>query len=112
MNSSHDFSERIEQELSLARRAEKEGNAGKVRVCCRRAAGYAIMRYLLSHPSPDWGSTALSQLEALGVSPDMPDDIRHAARRLTARISVSFSYEPSFDPLRDACLIIGFLGRD
>jgi hypothetical protein len=46
------YQEEIQKELARAQAALEAKNEGKVRVCCRRAAGLAIRRWLASQPEP------------------------------------------------------------
>ncbi len=97
--------ERIGREIAAARQAAREGNAGKARVCSRRAAGAAIAGYLALHPGIDWGSDALGRLQRLKDLEAFPGDIRAAAGRLTTRITENFQYPSPADPVADASLI-------
>ena len=100
------FIERIEHELATARIALTAGNDGKTRVCARRAAGQAITWFCSKYPRPDWRTDAMSQLRHLQEDESFPPNVRDAAVRLTTRISESFTYPSSTDPIADARIIV------
>ena len=100
------YFEQIEKEFSTAREAMEIGNAGKARVCARRAAGQAITWFLETHVRPRWGSDALSQLTHLKDEQAFPEEIRNAAIRLTTKVSDRFTYPFTAEPIEDARLII------
>src|SRR5882762_4523447 len=93
------FFERIEQEFSMARNALEAGNAGKARVCARRAAGQALTWLCTKYPRPGWSSDALSQLLHLKDDPAFPEAVRDAALRLTTKVSEKIDYPFSTDPI-------------
>ncbi len=103
------YLELIEKEFSASRAALGEGNTGRVRVCARRAAGHAIAWLLSAEPRADWGTDAMRQLQHLRDDAEFPAEVRDAARRLTAKVTESFSYPDGADPLVDAGLIIHHL---
>ena len=100
------YFDQIDKEFATAREAMNAGNAGKARVCARRAAGQAISWFLTKHTRPSWGLDALSQLTHLKDDQVFPEEIRNAAIRLTTRISDRFTYPFTADPIEDAQLII------
>jgi hypothetical protein len=106
MPTKESFIESIEKELLTGKEAQSAGNSGKARVCARRAAGQAITWFLSRHPHPDWGADALSQLKHLKDDPNVSQECRDAAARLSARVSEDFTYPFSSDPLEDAGIII------
>ena len=101
--------ELIEKEFTAARAALAQGNDGRVRVCARRASGHAIAWFLAGERRTGWGSDAMRQLQQLRDDAEFPDGVRDAARRLTTKISVNFSYPDGADPLADANVIIRHL---
>lgn len=98
----------IENEISMAKKALEEGNAGKARVCARRAAGIAISYWLESHPEINWGESAISLLNNLKEYRQMPDKIREAAIRLTTSVKNKNLTEFTEDPLQDSSIIIKY----
>ncbi|HUL44171.1 MAG TPA: hypothetical protein VLY03_07435 [Bacteroidota bacterium] len=98
--------ESIQHELETAREALDAGNNGKVRVCARRAVGHAISWMLTRFPKPGWPADAMGRIHLLSGDPSLPDEVRHAALRLTRHIDEHFGYAPASDPLADARLII------
>lgn len=111
MPSKEFFFEQIEKEFSAAREALKIGNDGKARVCARRAAGQAITWFLSKFPKKGWGTDAMSQLQSLKDDDSFPQEVRHAAERLTTKVSDRFNYQFSTDPIHDAQIIIQHIER-
>ena len=106
MTEGEQYLTQAERELNAASAARTGGNAGKMRVCARRAAGAAITWLLLRHPCPGWGTDAVTQLLHLQNDPGFSQEARDAAKRLTLRISADFTYPSSGDPIEDARAII------
>ena len=103
----------IEKELFQAAQAAKEENSGMVRVCARRAAGIAIRFWLQQHPRKFWGTDAMNQLRNVHLDQGVPQGVRSAARRLTARITPEFESPYKTDPVEDSRMIINhFLGNN
>jgi HEPN domain-containing protein len=98
----------IDNELSLARKAFNEGNAGKVRVCARRAAGIAISYWLESHPEMDWGESAMNLLNEVKDYKPIKEEIRLAAEKLTTSINNKSTMKITADPLSDSNIIIEY----
>ncbi len=84
-------------------------NAGRARVCARRAAGQSLAWYLTRHPHPTWRKGALDQLMHLKDDAAFPQQVRDAAARLTTRITPEFTYPSDTDPLTDAKCIIDYI---
>jgi hypothetical protein len=98
--------EKIEREFATAKKAQEIGNRGMVRVCARRAAGMAVAFWLQSHPRRGWGTDAMSRLRGLQRDDSIPQHVKDAASRLTARITSDFTHSFTTDPLQDSRLII------
>ena len=96
----------IEKEFVQAAQAESEGNSGMVRVCARRAAGIAIRYWLQQLPRKFWGMDAMNQLRNVHLDQSVPQGVRSAARRLTARITSEFEPQQKSNPVEDSKLII------
>ena len=107
MSTKNLYIERIEHELTAAQEAQRVGNDGKARVCCRRAAGQALTWWCTKYPRPHWKPDALSQLIFLKDEQLFSEDVRNAAHRLTVKISGNFEYSISANPIEDARTIIG-----
>jgi hypothetical protein len=103
------FSEQIEKELGMARAALQAGNAGKARVCARRACGRAITWFLTKFPHPNWNVDAVRQLQHLSQDQSVPVDVRNAATRLTTKISDQFLYPFSTHSIDDALVIVNHI---
>jgi hypothetical protein len=94
-------------ELDRARAALEEDNQGKARVCCRRAAGAAIRRWLARHPAPpEWGQTAIAQLRTIAGQESLPAPVRRAAARLSTTVSREHTLPFDENPIDDALTII------
>ena len=96
----------IQKELNAGREASADGNAGRARVCARRAAGCALSWYATRNPDPEYKSDTIRQLTRLREDKSFPAAVREAALRLSTRISLDFTYPFGEDPLNDARLII------
>lgn len=96
----------IEDEFTAARKADAAGNDGMVRVCARRAAGFAIGCWLDGRPQAGWTADAVGRLRSVEADETFPDLVRQAAHRLTARVKEDFSPQYANDPLDDARKVI------
>jgi len=99
-------SNQIESELKQAREAQAAGNAGRARVCARRAAGMAIREW--SGKSGD----ALKQLGRLQMDNAAPENVREAAQRLSTKVQVDHTLPFESDPIEDARVIITYLRKN
>jgi uncharacterized protein (UPF0147 family) len=99
---------RINSELTRADQAMKEGNDGMTRVCARRACGNAISFWLQKNPHQSYGESSINQLKSIQVDNTVPEEVRDAAKRLTAHISVQSDSSMSSDPINDANTIIKY----
>ncbi len=95
--------ETIEAELKHARVALEAGNAGKARVCARRAAGWSLRA--ISGITGD----AIKQLKWLRDNPSAPEAVRQAATRLTTKVGHDHALPFPDDPIEDARAIITFV---
>lgn len=77
--------ERAARELEGAHTAWDQGNAGKGRVCSRRAAGMALKAWLAQTPQPAYGRSFMHHLNALADDEGADIASREAAWRLAAR---------------------------
>jgi hypothetical protein len=75
----------VDPELAGAEEAWKGGNAGRGRVCSRRAAGMALKGWLVASPRPGYGTSFMHHLNALADDDSIPIEVREAAARLCAR---------------------------
>jgi hypothetical protein len=101
--------ENILRELENARTALKVGNDGMARVCARRAAGRAIGLWLEHIPHHGWASDAMNRLNHLKSEPSLPEHVRQAAVRLTAKVTAQFTSPFPTNPVDDAEIIIAYL---
>lgn len=101
-----DLLSRIELELNLASKARVQGNEGRVRVCARRAAGWAVAAYRQRELGVAPVANAYRQLHWLQTLDEIPQEIREAAFRLTARVSLDHTLPHQEDPLEDARMLI------
>jgi hypothetical protein len=105
---------RIEAELAAGRAAQAAGNAGRARVCARRAAGLGIKAWYRRRAeargqAAGWDGDALAQLRRLQADEAAPAEVRAAAERLTTKVGHDHQLPFDDDPLADAQRIILFL---
>jgi hypothetical protein len=106
------YADDIQLELDRAAQAKAEQNDGKVRVCCRRAAGAAIRQWLSKQETPPvWGRSAVVQLRMLTNVESLPSEVQHAAARLTTIIAKDHTLPFDNDPIEDAEIIIRYFSR-
>ena len=96
----------IDAEFARGRRAFADGNEGMARVCARRAAGIAIGHYLDESRRSGWAADAVHRLHSVEGHETFPEPVRHAARRLTARVREDFTSPFQDNPLDDAQIIV------
>jgi hypothetical protein len=97
----------IQTELDRAEKALAEKNEGLTRVCCRRAAGAAIRRWLAAQPQPPaWGTAAITQLRTLVDEETVPTSVRNAAARLSTTVAKDHTLPFDNNPIDDARIII------
>jgi hypothetical protein len=95
-------------ELAIAEQAVIVGNAGRARVCARRAVA-AFIQEIAPSLGLDAGTNALANLRFLKDGTGFPDDVRNAAERLLGGARSILADEPySTDPLADARTIIRY----
>ncbi len=106
------YQEEIQKELARAQTALEAKNEGKVRVCCRRAAGVAIRHWLANQPEPPaWGRSAIVQLKVISGVESLPAPVRNAAARLTTSVAKDHTVPFDESPIDDALIIIKHFGR-
>lgn len=99
----------IDQELSAAQVAWKEGNEGKARVCARRAVALAAESWLAHKAEPLWRRDAMEHLRRIQAEPSIPFPIRQAAERLATAVTRQHDAPFTVDPISDANIIIAHL---
>jgi len=103
----------IRRELEDADQARIEGNEGRARVCARRAAGWAVSFTRSLNEEREIEANAYEMLQWLAQQADTTDDVRSAATRLTARVSLDHTLPFPEDPLDDARMIVeALLGKN
>ena len=100
---------RIEQELMAARLAQAAANAGRARVCARRAAGWAVRAWYQAREGPGWAGDALKQLRRLSADAAAPEAVRQAAARLVTKVDHEHRVPFDDDPVVDAEKIVSFV---
>lgn len=105
------YLEKIEKELHTAEETRKQGIEGRARVCARRGAGFAVAWLLTSRGQQVRDTDSLNLLKSLQNDSTIPDEVRAASMRLTARITPHFTYAFSTDPLEDARIIVDYVKR-
>jgi hypothetical protein len=106
--SREELDELLQREFGRAGGARAAGNEGMVRVCARRAAGAALEFWLERHPGSSRATDAVGRLRLVERAQGVPEDVRIAAARLTARVAGDFSSPFPTDPLEDARQIVRF----
>lgn len=103
-----DLGGQVAAELVRAQRARQAQNAGQVRVCARRAAGWALGGKPDDRAGVEAGKAgnAYQALRSAADDEALPPTVRQAARRLTARVDEAFSLPFDQDPVEDALQII------
>lgn len=71
-----------EKEMESAMRTLTEGNEGKVRTICRRAAGFYLQGLLEVFPKSNYGSSFMNNLRALENDSGNPESVRYSAGKL------------------------------
>jgi hypothetical protein len=115
--------ERLEIQTELRRAAEAlaAGNAGKGRVCARRAAGVVLRAWHRERGTAGAPADAQSLLVLASSDSGLPEGARGAAGRLSASVSGGGTSGPgsgaagagsgiSADPIADATIIIAAVG--
>lgn len=97
--------DRIYSELEAARKALKEGNDGRARACCRRAAGLVIQASELEVTK---SASAVGRLRLLSINREYPESIQKAAQRLTTNVRYRLDRDFAFNPIQDALTIISY----
>jgi len=101
------YTAEIQKELDRAQVALTEKNDGLARVCCRRAAGAAIRRWLARQTqAPAWGRSAISQLRTLVEVESLPGPVRQAAARLSTTVASDHTLPFDNSPIDDALIIV------
>lgn len=96
----------ITRELAAAAAAWSAGNAGKARVCARRAVALADEAWLIRQNQPAWPGGALVHLSRIQQDSSFPLAVRQAAERLTTAVTRQQTAPFTLDPLGDAKIII------
>ena len=99
--------EHVDQELARGDAAFSAGNAGKARVCARRAIGQAIDSFWTptAHAAP-WPADTLHKLHRIHEDESFSLEVREAAQRLTTKVTQQDTMPFPTDPMADARLII------
>jgi hypothetical protein len=99
----------IADELAQGRAAQAAGNAGRARVCARRAAGLAIKAWYQVRLGSEGCGDAMTQLKRLRAEAHVPAAVQAAAARLSTKVGFDHALPFSDDPLVDAELIIAYV---
>ncbi len=104
------FPEGVDQELARGDEAFSAGNAGKARVCARRAIGLLIdgLWTPTSHTAP-WPRDTLHKLRQIHEDEAFSLEVRQAAQRLTTKVTQQDTMPFPTDPMADARLVIRHL---
>jgi hypothetical protein len=96
----------ITRELVGAAAAWESGNAGKARVCARRAVALADEAWLEQQASSSWSGDAIAHLRRIHQDLSFSSSVRQAAERLTTTVTRQQIAPFTTDPLSDAKIII------
>jgi len=96
----------ITRELVGAAAAWKSGNAGKARVCARRAVALADEIWLAQRAQTSWRGDVMAHLRRIQQEISFPSSVRQAAERLTTAVTRQQTAPFTIDPLGDAKIII------
>lgn len=96
----------IQLELVGAEAAWNAGNAGKARVCARRAVALADEAWLAQRDQISWRGDAMAHLRRIQQEVSFPASVRQAAERLTTTVTRQQTAPFTADPLGDAKIII------
>ncbi|OQW64925.1 MAG: hypothetical protein BVN29_11185 [Nitrospira sp. ST-bin5] len=96
----------ITRELAGAVAAWNSGNAGKARVCARRAVALADDAWLGQQASLSWSGDAMAHLRRIQQDLAFPLSVRQAAERLTTTVTQKHRSPFTADPIGDANTVI------
>ena len=99
----------IDRELAAAEVAWTQGNAGKARVCARRAVALAVEAWLARSARAVRHGDALEHLRRIQQQEAFPSPVQQAAERLTTAVTKRHDAPFTSDPIGDARLIVGYL---
>ncbi len=102
---------RIRWELATGAEAWRVGNAGKARVCARRAVAWLVQALSHGGASP-YGSHVGDNLRRLAADESLPEAVRKAAERLRGGARAQWAgglY--SLYPLHDASIILQYFAQ-
>ena len=102
MRPKESWQKKFNREIFQSELARKQGNEGKARVCARRAASVAIAEYLDRKGLPDPGASAIDRLTLLESLPDVPGDVKNAARHLLMNVSPDHTLPEEVDLIAEA----------
>ena len=99
----------IDREFAAAEVAWTQGNAGKARVCARRAVALAVEAWLARSTDAFRRGDAMEHLRRIQQQKAFPMAVRQAAERLTTAVTKRHEAPFTSDPIGDARLIVGHL---
>ena len=102
----------VNSEMESLKKALKNGNSGKARVCARRGAGLAINYWYKNNDSTFSELPAIVCLEKIKNENTLPESIQKAVGRLTAKVNNPAKKTVSTDPLEDCRVIVDYFMHD
>lgn len=99
---------RVLEELAKGTAAQRLGNHGKARTCARRAVGIAVSELQREGLLRDYEADFMHQVRRLSEDAKMPEEVRRAAEKLSARLAENFAAQ-STEPIDDANIILRHL---
>jgi hypothetical protein len=97
---------RIDREIEQAFRLRAEGRLGRARVCCRRAAGWAVGPLYFGLTGLRSPANAMTLLRWYRDLAGAPEPLRQAAGRLTTHVTQDHALPHPEDPVEDARALI------
>ena len=100
---------KIQEELLLAKQSRLEGNEGRARVCARRAAGAAVLDYLIKQGKLINPENTYQTLVIFRSIKGLPDRVEQALDRLIQRVDHEYQLPPGVDLIKEANILINFI---
>jgi hypothetical protein len=107
-----DLLNQLDSEFEQAKAARSMRKEGRTRVCCRRAAGFAIREYFARRGIAFQGKSSIDLIKILNDTPEIPPDIKQICTHLTLRVSEDFTIPVSVDLLKETRFLCTFLLPD
>lgn len=97
--------QKISHELSQAAQAQADGNAGRARVCARRAAGWAIEASLNARGETLPTTSALKHIQYFATLPGHSEKMAAVLHHLTVKMEKDTEDTEAYYPVKGVDLI-------